>query len=170
MPAAAPAGISSVLSLYAPSLGPLLAPAMSCLSLASALLDDLCILLFAIGTGVLFCHIVVYAQDAAPLGPLPDLAVRGIDLPIGAAMQCVPLQAPHLDGAVARSCHSVAVHEAEAFRGRRVSIHLKRRMLFARAVVYLLSARLFAHERTSTARAPVAARIRRESNCSAVTG
>lgn len=56
VPAALPRGMHSVVSLYAPQLLPLAGPVLGVASLASALLDDLCILLFAIGTGVLFCQ------------------------------------------------------------------------------------------------------------------
>lgn len=57
MPVSLPGGLKSVISVYAPSIQRLLTPALTLLSLASSLVDDLCILLFAIGTGVLFCHV-----------------------------------------------------------------------------------------------------------------
>ena len=57
MPVSLPGGLKSVISVYAPGIQRLLTPALTLLSLASSLVDDLCILLFAIGTGVLFCHV-----------------------------------------------------------------------------------------------------------------
>jgi len=57
VPAALPHGVHSIVSLYAPQLLSLAPPLLGVMSLASALIDDLCILLFAIGTGVLFCQI-----------------------------------------------------------------------------------------------------------------
>lgn len=57
LPAAPPTGVGSVLSMWAPGVVPYLAPLLSVVSLLSSLVDDLCILLFAIGLGVLFCHV-----------------------------------------------------------------------------------------------------------------
>ncbi|WFD19247.1 hypothetical protein MCAP1_001470 [Malassezia caprae] len=57
VPAALPRGVHSMVSLYAPQLLSLAPPLLGIVSLASALIDDLCILLFAIGTGVLFCQL-----------------------------------------------------------------------------------------------------------------
>lgn len=57
LPAALPRGVHSMVSIYAPQLLPLAPPVLGIASLASALVDDLCILLFAIGAGVLFCQV-----------------------------------------------------------------------------------------------------------------
>ncbi|KAI3623432.1 hypothetical protein CBS14141_003693 [Malassezia furfur] len=57
LPAAPPTGLGSVLRLWAPGLVEFVTPLLSVASVASALVDDLCILLFAIGAGVLFCHL-----------------------------------------------------------------------------------------------------------------
>lgn len=42
--------------LYAPGLAQYVSPLLSALSLARALFDDLSLLIFAIGLGVLFCN------------------------------------------------------------------------------------------------------------------
>lgn len=57
MPATLPGPLDSVVSLYAPGLKSMLVPAASLMSLVSALVDDLCILLFAIGLGIVFCQV-----------------------------------------------------------------------------------------------------------------
>lgn len=56
LPAAPATGVGHVLSLYAPGLVPYVTPLLSAVSLGGALLDDLCILLFVIGVGVLYCN------------------------------------------------------------------------------------------------------------------
>ena len=57
-PAALPGRLSTIASRYAPApLRSILPLGASLLSLLSSLVDDLCILLFAIGLGVLFCHV-----------------------------------------------------------------------------------------------------------------
>ncbi|WFC97181.1 hypothetical protein MBRA1_003847 [Malassezia brasiliensis] len=57
LPAAPPTGLGSVVRLWAPALVEFVTPLLSAVSVASALVDDLCILLFAIGAGVLFCQL-----------------------------------------------------------------------------------------------------------------
>ena len=56
-PVSLPGTLDSVVSMYAPGVRSLLTPLLTMGSLASSLVDDLCILLFAIGLGVLFCHV-----------------------------------------------------------------------------------------------------------------
>ncbi|WFC97529.1 hypothetical protein MYAM1_000243 [Malassezia yamatoensis] len=56
LPASPPTGLGSVLSLWAPGLVEFVTPLIAVMSLVSSLIDDLCILLFVIGMGVLFCH------------------------------------------------------------------------------------------------------------------
>ncbi|WFD03761.1 hypothetical protein MOBT1_002455 [Malassezia obtusa] len=58
LPAAPPTGLGSVLAVWAPNAVEFATPLLSAVSLVSALVDDLAILLFAIGAGVLFCHLL----------------------------------------------------------------------------------------------------------------
>ncbi|WFD27083.1 hypothetical protein MNAN1_002079 [Malassezia nana] len=65
LPAALPRGVHSVVSLYAPGLLSVAPTILGVVSLASGLIDDLCILLFAIGAGVLFCQVWAPATGSA---------------------------------------------------------------------------------------------------------
>ncbi|WFD30012.1 hypothetical protein MSPP1_001025 [Malassezia sp. CBS 17886] len=55
-PATPPSGVASALMLYAPQLVSYLSPVLAFANLASAMVDDVCILIFAIGVGILFCQ------------------------------------------------------------------------------------------------------------------
>lgn len=58
-PAHPPSSAMSMLSMYAPGAMTVVTPALHVLGLLSSLVDDVCILLFTIGLGVLFCQVWV---------------------------------------------------------------------------------------------------------------
>ena len=56
LPTPPPGALSRAVSTFAPGLLPYVTPVLSALAFANSMVDDLCILLFAIGVGVFFSH------------------------------------------------------------------------------------------------------------------
>ncbi|WFD36256.1 hypothetical protein MCUN1_003134 [Malassezia cuniculi] len=63
LPTPPPSALSRAVTSFAPGLLPYLTPVLSFVAFANSMIDDLCILLFAIGVGIFFSHVRLLGAD-----------------------------------------------------------------------------------------------------------
>lgn len=63
LPVPPPGTLSRLVGTYAPGLLPYVTPALSALAFANSMVDDICVLLFAIGVGIFFSHVRLLGTD-----------------------------------------------------------------------------------------------------------